>query len=114
MIQFKENARTDGRTDGRADRRLPLGVQKEIMHQKILAMGLTYVGQKSKKLKHSFMLLSTLHYLEKLIAECEKIMSYLLSLTSTRLTFKVKALDVLYAKCFFPSWMMKGRNIVNY
>ena len=36
MIQFKENAQTDGRTDERADRpyfigpsRLPLGVQKQ-------------------------------------------------------------------------------------
>ena len=103
MIQFKENAQTDGRTDGRTDRRLPLGVQKEIMHQKILAMGLTYVGQKNKKLKHSFVLLSTLHYLKKLIAECEKIMSYLLSLTSTRLTSKVKALDMSYMQnAFFP------------
>ena len=35
--------------------------------------------KESTKLKHLFVLLSTLHYLEVLKAECEKIMSYLVS-----------------------------------
>ena len=49
------------------------------MHQQVLVMGLNYIGKKSTKLKQSFVLLSTLHYLEVLIAKCEKIMSYLVS-----------------------------------
>ena len=55
----------------------------EISHEKeiiqILEMGLTYVGGKKHKLKHSFVLLSALHDLEVLIAECEKTMSYQVS-----------------------------------
>ena len=46
------------------------------MHQEMV---LTCVGEKKYKMQHSFMLLSVLHYLEELIEECEKILSYLVS-----------------------------------
>ena len=51
--------------------------------------------KKSEKLKHLFLLLSTFHYLEVLIAECKKIMSYTrYSITTlTRFTTNVKTLD---------------------
>ena len=49
------------------------------MHEQILAMRLIYVGEKSTNLKHLLVLLSTLHYLEVLIAECQTIASYLKS-----------------------------------
>ena len=51
--------------------------EKEIMHQQILAMGLICVGEKKYKPETLIHTLSTLHYLEVLIAECENIMTYL-------------------------------------
>ena len=42
-------------------------------------MGLIYARKKGAKPKRSLVLLTTMNYLEVLIAECDKIMSYLVS-----------------------------------
>ena len=57
--------------------------------------------KKSKKLKHVF--LSTLHFLKMFMAECEKV--WVTSITTlTRLTYKVKTLDMQnYMQNVFPS-----------
>ena len=70
-----------------------------IMHQQILAMGLTYAGKKSTKLKHYFALSRSVYSRMREDYELPNIT------TLTRLTSKVKTLDDMSYMQKVSSWL---------